>query len=266
MTGMCVHFTANALINPTNPVTVNLIGAGGTGSQVLTALSRTNHALIALGHPGLHVTVWDADIVTEANLGRQLFAEAELGLSKAVALINRTNRFFGTDWKAYPVHFDQATLGRLQINGSANLFVTCVDTVAARLEIADILTKLAGESLRRDRPYYWLDYGNSRHTGQVILATVGAIPQPKSDKYTPVDRLPFVTEEYGDVLARSGVEDTTPSCSLAEALEKQELFINPTLANMGSALLWSLFRTGMIENRGVFLNLQAFQSQPLKVA
>ena len=32
-----VHFTDNALINPTNPITVNLIGAGGTGSQVLPA-------------------------------------------------------------------------------------------------------------------------------------------------------------------------------------------------------------------------------------
>ena len=40
-----VHFTENTLINPTNPVTVNLIGAGGTGSQVLTALARMNHAL-----------------------------------------------------------------------------------------------------------------------------------------------------------------------------------------------------------------------------
>ncbi|GAA4905950.1 hypothetical protein [Mucilaginibacter defluvii] len=33
-----VHFTDTNLINATNPVTVNLIGAGGTGSKVLTAL------------------------------------------------------------------------------------------------------------------------------------------------------------------------------------------------------------------------------------
>ena len=39
-----VHFMDNTLINPTNPITVNLIGAGGTGSQVLTALARMNHA------------------------------------------------------------------------------------------------------------------------------------------------------------------------------------------------------------------------------
>jgi hypothetical protein len=28
-----VHFTDNDLLNPTNPISVNLIGAGGTGSK-----------------------------------------------------------------------------------------------------------------------------------------------------------------------------------------------------------------------------------------
>ena len=32
------------------------------------------------------------------------------------------------------------------------------------------------------------------------------------------------------------MEDDTPSCSLAEALEKQDLFINSTLAQMGGFL------------------------------
>ena len=94
-----VHFTENSLINPTNPVTVNLIGAGGTGSQVLTALARMNHALTELNHAGLSVRLWDDDVITEANLGRQLFAESELGFYKSVALINRVNRFFGSYWK-----------------------------------------------------------------------------------------------------------------------------------------------------------------------
>ena len=81
-------------------MTVNLIGAGGTGSQVLSALARINHSLIALNHAGIFVRVFDNDIVTNANLGRQLFAASELGLNKAAVLINRINRFFGTDWKA----------------------------------------------------------------------------------------------------------------------------------------------------------------------
>jgi molybdopterin/thiamine biosynthesis adenylyltransferase len=75
-----IHFTDKYLLNPTNPISVNLIGAGGTGSQMLTALIKINHCLITLGHIGLHVNLYDDDVVTPANQGRQLFAEAEVGL------------------------------------------------------------------------------------------------------------------------------------------------------------------------------------------
>lgn len=37
-TKTAVHFTDSYLLNPTNPISVNVIGAGGTGSKVLTAL------------------------------------------------------------------------------------------------------------------------------------------------------------------------------------------------------------------------------------
>jgi PRTRC genetic system ThiF family protein len=257
-----IHYTANYLLNPTNPVSVVLIGAGGTGSQVLTTLARMSHALIQLGHPGFHVSVWDDDEVSRANLGRQLFAESELGFNKAVVLINRINRFFGTNWKAFPKRFDAKTGAK----HSANLFITCVDTVAARVEVAASIRKMRkAKQNDRDMPYYWLDFGNSRYTGQVMLATVDAIKQPESKQYNPVAQLPFITDEFADVLQQSEADDNTPSCSLAEALTRQDLFINSTLATMGSALLWSLFRNGMTENRGFFLNLQDFRSQPVRV-
>src|SRR3546814_12228456 len=67
---------------------------------MLTALAKMNHALTALGHAGLQLTLWDDDRVSSANIGRQLFASSEIGLAKSVALINRVNRFFGTSWKA----------------------------------------------------------------------------------------------------------------------------------------------------------------------
>ena len=77
-----IHYTDQYLLNPYHPVTVFVIGAGGTGSQVVTCLARMGMALQALGHPGLHVTVFDPDTVTEANIGRQLFSEAETGKRK----------------------------------------------------------------------------------------------------------------------------------------------------------------------------------------
>jgi len=261
-----VHFTENSLINPTNPVTVNLIGAGGTGSQVLTALARMNHALTELNHAGLSVRLWDDDVITEANLGRQLFAESELGFYKSVALINRVNRFFGTNWKAETQKFEKDDLGKLQSNMKSEIYISCVDSVKSRFDIAEILNELKiDKGYYRNQCKYWIDFGNSQFTGQVLLSTIGDIRQPNSEKYETVENLPFITEEFGELLKVSELEDNTPSCSLAEALEKQDLFINSTLAQMGSSLLWSLFRNGLIENRGFFLNLKNFQSQPIKL-
>jgi PRTRC genetic system ThiF family protein len=111
-----------------------------------------------------------------------------------------------------------------------------------------------------------MDFGNSRETGQVILSTIGKIKQPDSKQYRTAETLPMVTDEFGELLKASETTDNTPSCSLAEALTKQDLFINSALANVGASLLWQLFRQGILFNRGFFLNLKDFRTQPLKVA
>jgi hypothetical protein len=97
------------------------------------------------------------------------------------------------------------------------------------------------------------------------LATTGKVKQPKSEMFHPVDDLPFVTETFKALLENADATDNTPSCSLGEALAKQDLFINSTLANMGSSLLWQLFREGMIFDCGFFLNLKEFRTQPIKI-
>jgi len=261
-----VHIVSKEILQPYNPVAINLIGAGGTGGQVLTALARMNQALIALNHPGLMVRVFDDDTVNRANLGRQLFTTAELGLPKAVALINRINRFFGTNWKAIPEKYDKQYNGNGE-TARATITVACVDTVQARKDIAQILkalNKKMGNS--RSQPLYYVDFGNSRDTGQVVLSTISKISQPASKQYRTVEQLPMVMDEFGELLSASETSDNTPSCSLAEALTKQDLFINSALANVGASLLWQLFREGVLFNRGFFLNLKDFRTQPLKVA
>jgi PRTRC genetic system ThiF family protein len=261
------HIIANSLINPYNPILVNLIGAGGTGSQFLTALARMNHSLIALNHPGLIVRVFDDDKVEAANLGRQLFSTAELGLYKSVALINRINLFFGTNWKAIPEKYNQETLKSNPDYCSAELTISCVDTVSARFEIAALLMELYKQKKNSyHSPLYWMDFGNSRDTGQVVLSTIADIQQPVSKKFTVRSTLPLVTEEFKELLENAEAGDDTPSCSLAEALVKQDLFINSALANLGASLLWQVFREGILFNRGFFLNLKEFRTTPLKVA
>jgi PRTRC genetic system ThiF family protein len=250
-----MHFTDAYLLNPTHPITINVAGCGGTGSQVLTALARINHTLIALGHTGLHVTAFDPDIVTEANLGRQLFSVSDAGLNKAVVLTSRINRFFSLGWEAVPDIYRRE---------AAYILITCTDTVKSRIEIAKTLSKKQQDY---HSPFakrmYWLDFGNMQHTGQVILGTFGEIPQPQSNKYTPIGKLPCVTECFD--LTKIDEKDGTPSCSLAEAIDKQDLFINSTLANIGSKLLWKLFREGMTNQRGAFLNMGMMKMNPIVI-
>ncbi|MEG1544002.1 MAG: PRTRC system ThiF family protein [Tannerellaceae bacterium] len=249
-----IHFTDKYILNPTHPITVNLIGVGGTGSQVLGALARINHALVALGHSGLHVTAYDPDEVSLANIGRQQFSVVDHGLNKAVVLVTRINRFFGSDWQAVPALYSQ---GR-----PANIMISCVDSVKSRLAIANAIRN-GSNSIDHKQKMYWMDFGNGANHGQVVLGTLGRIEQPKSEKYETVSEMKVITELFD--LSQVNEEESGPSCSLAEALRKQDLFINSTLAQLGCALLWKLLSAGSIDYQGMYLNLDTMKVNPIKL-
>ena len=152
-----VHYIDNYLINPQHPVTVNLIGAGGTGSQVLTGLARLDVTLRALGHPGLFVTLYDPDIVTEANIGRQLFGYSDMGLNKAQCLITRINNFFGNDWKAVPDIFPVMMKNACRDN-MANITITCTGWFKVVFVALDATGKPTGKEVE----YYLANFDSSK--------------------------------------------------------------------------------------------------------
>lgn len=256
-----IHFTDNYLLSPHHPVTIFVIGAGGTGSQVVTNLARMNLALQSLGHPGLHVTLFDSDIITEANIGRQLFSESEVGQNKAVALISRINRFFGYGWTAEPYRYPKGK----ENPRMANILLTCTDNTASRLNLWRLLKQYENTSYTDEKtPLYWMDFGNAETTGQVLIGTVRKkIRQPESKEYIPVPKLNVITEEvdYSKIRDR----DSGPSCSLAEALRKQDLFINSMLAQIGCEILWKMIREGRTLYRGAYLNLETLRVNSIPV-
>jgi PRTRC genetic system ThiF family protein len=242
-----MHNIFEYLLDPPHKVTVAVVGCGGTGSQVINILARMNVALMELGHLGLHVTAYDDDKISEANIGRQLFAASEIGDYKSISLISRVNRFFGTNWEAMPDKF-------LRYEQSAhNIVISCVDSFETRMKIAKLVKP---QTVLRDqrKRFYWLDFGNSNNSGQAILGSVCKcdVPLPCFDEW--VKRFP-VPKETKDV----------PSCSLAEALEKQDLLINSSLANAGMQLLWRLFRETKTPYHGLVLNLQTLSLNPIKI-
>jgi hypothetical protein len=56
-----------------------------------------------------------------------------------------------------------------------------------------------------------------------------------------------------------------PACSAAEAIDRQEPYINGTIANHVLALLGRLFRHGRISYHGGFVNLATGRVTPLPV-
>lgn len=271
---MTVHTIHPDLLS--GPVNIALVGAGGNGSQMLTGLARLHTAMLALHHPGgLRVHVYDPDRVSEANVGRQLFSPSDIGQYKACVLVHRLNCWYGLDWEARPSRFTLPASN--YATNFPDIVVSCVDTIASRKEIAKLLT------LRRsETPRYWLDLGNRQQDGQVILgepdrqhgAGCGVINSEefrrgmnakvrRAKKVAP-PRLPTVMEIFPE-LKRRQKEDNAPSCSLAESLEKQDLFINDHISRWALHLLWTLFRQGKIEHHGYLINLKDGAVNPLPV-
>lgn len=242
-----MHKTVPYLLNPDNLVTVAVIGCGGTGTQVLTCLARLNEALVGIGHSGLFITAYDGDSVDATNVGRQLFSNQDIGQNKAVISISRINRYFGYEWSAFPFHADKPKDFR------SNIIITAVDSAKARVEIQNMLFMRNMDSFEPDqKPYYWLDFGNDFKTGQVVLGTIYSKELP-----TVVDRFP--------VLKKKKERKSEPSCSIAQALGKQDLFINSTLAQLGMNLIWKLFREAGVNYGGLYLNLETLNVNPIKL-
>ncbi len=257
-----IHFVPAYLANPRDPITIHLVGAGGSGSQMLSALARINYALLKLERQTLDVTVFDPDTVEEPNIGRQLFSVSELGLNKAEALVSRFNRNFGTEWKAEPEkhHLDS-------FHGKPNIIISCTDSAKSRIALGKYLKTIKDTPSLTHQPdeyqwMYWLDLGNLQTTGQAILGS-NVISQPGSKKYVTVDNLPLITEEHK--LSAKMDRGDAPSCSMAEALRKQDLFINSTLVQGAGSLLWNLLTKGYTTIRGFYLNLESLTMMPLQI-
>ena len=243
-------------INPrllTRAVKVILVGAGGTGSHVLRRLATIHMAMIELGHPGgLEVLAIDPDTVSKTNIGRQAFYPSDLGQSKAAILVNRCNLMMQTKWKSEQSRLTDTS--RFAIN--PDIVIGCVDNRKARAAILESIKHCFSDTV------YWLDIGNREHDGQVILGEV----VKSSNKENLGNRLPHAADLYPQIIDEKFDEtDDTPSCSLAESLERQSLFINDTLANQASNLLWELFRFGQISHHGQFVNIKSGRVTPLTI-
>lgn len=255
-----------------------VVGAGGTGSILLGGLAQMAIALEALGHPGIDVVVVDDDRVSPANIGRQAFGKADIGQFKAEVLVNRINLSFGLDWKAVTqrLEADAAETNftrnyHRRGSGEADVWIGCVDTRSARKAIRNHWYN----SVHREEASIWLDCGNTADSGQVILGLRESVCTAKqtqvhgkwvAPQFSTNVLLPSCADLFPEMVDESlDGADTAPSCSLPEALTKQDLFTNRAMADAALNLLWQFLRHGELSVHGAFINLKNCRTNPLPV-
>jgi PRTRC genetic system ThiF family protein len=222
-------------------VHVLVVGCGGNGSAIAAGLPYLHQALLAYGHPeGIHVTLLDADVISPTNCVRQPFSRSEIGMYKSVVLANRLNLFWGLDWEGIPDRLDP----KRRLDG-VDIVIGCVDTRSGRA----IIAKCAEGWSEVD---YWLDLGNNADSGQFVLGE----PLNRRNRRHRL-RLRAISELFPEAIQGEPDGDALPSCSAAEALERQGPFVNPTLANHALALLARLFRYGTISYQGAFVSISS---------
>lgn len=255
------HFAPNYFLNPTHPITITLIGVGGTGSLMLTRLARIDFALRQLNHPGLYVIAFDNDIVEKHNIGRQNFGLNDVGENKAFALINKINANFGTNWKAVNENYTIRVAEPL----TTNIFISCVDNATFRDEFNDWFLSLNNETnMEYKTPFYWLDLGNAKKKAQFVLGSL-PIEQPTSNKFELIKKLQTVVEKFGKFEKHETFEIQGNSCSYNGKLEEQSLFINDTISVYASDLIFELLHKKHIDKQGAFLNMETYKSNPVNI-
>jgi len=233
-------------------VRVLVVGCGGNGTAVAAGLPYLHQAMLVAGHPGglrRNANGWGHHFA--ANCVRQPFTSAEIGLAKAVVMVSRPESLLGAQLDGHSrVSFGAEQDWRLRCRYWLRGYAGGTDNDwRARPGMAEVASD-TGSIL-----------GNSADSGQFVLG------QPLNGRNRrSMDRLRTAPEVFlSSPTSRSTATDG-PSCSAAEALERQEPFVNQTLAQHALALLTRLFRYGRIDHHGAFVNVAQNRVQPLAIS
>lgn len=243
------------IANPLLPITVTVVGAGGSGSLFAQHLARVAFAYHNLYGRKMVVTIFDGDTVSMSNIGRQAYTQNEVFMNKAYVIASRINRVYGYEWIGANMNFTykkvkKPNLKLLQAFG-ANFIISAVDNLKAREMIKEFINDSKTlVNMPEYTPYFWLDMGNTKTTGNIVIGS-------KQMEW------PDVLDEYKHLMTDG---DKGPSCSLAMALNEQDLFINSFCANVAAKWLWECLTKPEIDWRGAFLNLDTLNFRKLKIS
>lgn len=240
-----------------------LVGVGGTGSILARHIARMVYHMQAMNLSTPHgIRFVDPDIIEEKNVGRQMFTHADIGQPKAQVIATRLNMALGLDIEYAIEPFCAET----HLKGYSTILLGAVDNHLARRELA------------KPRTVAWIDSGNNRSSGQVVIGNTsdrGLMDDMfHADYHARVENslrhLPNAALIFPDLLEPD--PDETPqadeaglSCADLLMRDEQHLFINDMMASVAANYLYKLLYRQPINTFMTFCDLEGLTMRSVPI-
>jgi PRTRC genetic system ThiF family protein len=221
--------------DPNNYISeVVLVGCGGTGGVCANGIARLMRMMKDSGKKVPYIKFIDPDHFEMKNVGRQLVQDASIGENKAIELARRFNMALGLGIEAIPEAFDpQKHISR----NNGTIICGAVDNWKAR------------QSISESQNTIWIDAGNSRYSGQVVIGTTSdtdwmqARLKPTAQDAEILRWLPNAAAVFPELLKPDPEEERlaqTLSCAELLELNLQSATINGMVAGIATEYLRKL--------------------------
>jgi len=248
-----------------------LVGAGGTGSYAAPAIARLIFELQQLQNKPVEMLIVDPDAVERGNIPRSNFCAAEIGKNKAQTLAERITLAWGIEAAYSCETFDPEKHLRTSTRDyrSLSVIVGCVDNHLARRDIHRALDEFKGYSSSDAPNLWWIDAGNGRSSGQVLLgSTTKRIKPEQCFTGTSICRsLPAPSLVHPDLLDAEPVAAIRTSerlsCPDRIRLGEQSLNINQRVAVEIAEILTAMFLTRSLKRFATYFDLESGTSSSL---
>lgn len=234
---------ASRVVRFAHDATIVLVGCGGTGGFLAEAVGR-----LLLARKARLVLV-DPDRVEPHNVARQAFDPSDVGRFKAEVLARRLAWRFQREVGYSVLPYDRELHAQVFRDAPShlNLVIGAVDNAAARQAIAETLREPPAPYPSVRRRVWYLDCGNGRNAGQVLLGNATRPEELRgaflSDKGV-CRALPAPSLQRPDLLAAPPEPRATtegdPDCAEAVATGDQGKTINQVVAAIAAGFVEKL--------------------------
>ena len=267
-------FARAALILPKefNKLSFYIVGAGGTGSFAALNVARLCCELRTRGK-ATELTIIDPDRVEADNIPRSNFCAAEIGRFKAQTLAERISQAWSLEVGYACEKFDYEKHVKPNANGfkQTTVLVGCVDNHLARRELHLALQKCERYYSNEAPNTWWIDGGNGKFSGQVLIGSTVKIENTGNYFTTAAicRKLPAPSVFHPELLKPENVNplpresERAASCPERIRLGEQSLNVNSRVAVEIGEMLSALFLTNSLKRFAAYFDLESGTSHSL---